>query len=70
MYLKLLSYKHSKGKQVTISVKSTNSRFCPVATLARYLAHRPVSKYLFCDKSGVPISYTRYSKMFSQVVSR
>ncbi len=68
MFLKMLSYKHSKGKQVTISVSATNSKFCPVATLARYLAHRPLSKFLFCDKNGDPVSYTKYSKMFAQVV--
>ncbi len=66
----MLSYKQSKGKQVTISVSATNSKFCPVATLARFLACRPSSKLLFCDKKGAPVSYFKYSKMFAQGVLR
>ncbi len=66
--IKMLSYKHSKGKQVTLSIKATKSKFCPVATLYCYVARRPTCKNLFCDKFGKFVSYNRYSKMFSQVV--
>ncbi len=66
----MLSYKHSKGKQVTLAIKATNSRFCPVATLSRYVKLRGSScKHLFCDIFGNSVSYNKYSKQFGQVVS-
>ncbi len=68
--IKMLSYKHSKEKQVTLAIKATNSRFCPMATLSCFVKLRgSSSKNLFCDKFGNSVSYNKYSKQFSHVVS-
>ena len=68
--LKLLSYKHSKGKPAVLKIKPTNDQFCPLKSLAQYLLVRGSHKgNLFCDSRGKPIPYLWYNTMFRAVTS-
>ncbi|MCP3951025.1 MAG: tyrosine-type recombinase/integrase, partial [Desulfobacterales bacterium] len=68
--LKLLSYKHSKGVPAVVKVKATDSPFCPVRALHRYIKLRgSAGGNLFCDVMGKPVSYQWYNKVFQSLVA-
>ncbi len=68
--IKFKNFKHHFGSPIRIFVKPTLDKFCPVSALKAFLFLRGNSPgNLFCFASGVPISYSKYSKLFHSVLN-
>ncbi len=68
--IRMLSFKHSKGRQARVRVKALGNDYCPVKALRKFILLRGSYKgNLFCFQDRKPVPYLWYAKVFKDFVS-
>ncbi len=67
--IRMLNFKHSKGRQARVRVKALGTDYCPVRALKRFMVLRGSYKgNLFCFQDRSPVPYLWYAKVFKDLV--